>query len=253
MSTPIWTLAALRSELATYEGRAWRLVEAQHRVSTMKLVQSSAEQAVLEDILEETKPRVPPDCAGLHYLLKTPFRYGVYPNGSRFRRAGRTPGVWYGAERAETAVAEMVFYRFLFFAEAPDVPWPATPAEYTGVAAAVRGEAIDLTRDPLARDASDWRDPSDYAACQALAEAARDAGAAIIRYQSVRDPDGGANLAVLTCGAFQKPAPVARQTWRIRLGPFGAFAVRDLPERRLDFPRDAFSDPRLRGMDWARS
>ena len=38
MSLPIWTPAALRSEAAARAGRGWRLVEAQHRVSTMKLV-----------------------------------------------------------------------------------------------------------------------------------------------------------------------------------------------------------------------
>ena len=40
-----------------------------------------------------------------------------YPIGSRFRRAGRTAGVFYAAESPETAVAEMAFYRLLFFAE----------------------------------------------------------------------------------------------------------------------------------------
>lgn len=218
----------------------------------MKLVDGAAEQTVLEDILEATKPSVPPECAGLHYLLATPFRYGSYPYGSRFRRAGRTPGVWYGAERVATALAEMVFYRFLFYAEAPDVPWPVAPSEYTALAAEVEGEAVDLTRPPLSEDAATWTDPVRYDACQALADSAREAGAGLIRYTSVRDPGGGANLAVLTCRAFSRPAPVSRQTWRIRLGAFGAFAISDSTPRRHDFARDAFEDPRLDGMVWAR-
>src|SRR5699024_5291479 len=126
MSLPIWTPDALRSEAAGYRGDAWRMVEAQHRVSTLKLVDGLDEQAVLETILEDTKPPMPAECRHLNYLLATPFRYRPYPHGSRFRRAGPSPGVWYGAARPETAMAEMVFYRFLFLAESPDTPFPGT-------------------------------------------------------------------------------------------------------------------------------
>ena len=255
MSSPTWTPAALASEAAPWAGLAWRLVEAQHRVSTLKLVDGVEEQALLEDILEETKPPVPAPCRGLDYLLATPFRYDApYPQGSRFRRAGMTPGVFYGAERVGTAVAEMVFYRFLFFAEAPEVPWPDNAADYTGFAAdvAVSG-GLDLTRGALARDAALWTDPLDYGACQDLAAAARAAGVETIRYRSARDPDGGANLAVLTCEAFAAPSPVERQSWRIRLGPFGAQALCDWPRAALDFAPDAFArDPRLDAMVWQR-
>jgi RES domain len=252
MSFSTWTPAALRSEARRWRGRLWRLVEAQHRVATLKLVSSLDEQAVLEDILEETKPKVPAECRHLDYLLATPFRYGPYPRGSRFRRAGRTPGVWYGAEAVATAVAEMVFYRFLFFAEAPDVIWPDAAAEYTAIASRLEGRRLDLTVPPLDRDADHWRHPTDYSACQALADAAREANAQMIRYHSVRARDGSCNVAVLQCAAFADPAPVDRRTWRIRLGPFGALALCDYPTERLAFAPDAFDDPRLSGMKWSR-
>ncbi len=99
MSLPIWTPAALASEARAYRRHVWRLVEAQHRVSTLKLVDTLEEQALLEDLIEATKPALPPEARGLDYLLATPFRYDApYPVGSRFRRAGRTPGVFYAAE-----------------------------------------------------------------------------------------------------------------------------------------------------------
>jgi hypothetical protein len=251
MSSPIWTPVALSSEAVGYKGRVWRLVEAQHRVSTMKLVDDVAEQAVLERLVEASKPVVPPECRHLDYLLATPFRYGaVYPAGSRFRRAGRTPGVFYAAEEPETAVAEMAFYRLLFFAESPGTPWPSNPAEYTAFSAAIETPvAIDLTRPPLDHDAAGWTHPTDYAPCQSLAGAARAAGIEAIRYRSVRDPEGRANLAVLSCAAFARPAPVARQTWHIHIGPAGVQALREFPEKRLGFPADAFAgDPRLAGQ-----
>ena len=91
MLSRTWTAGALSSEAVKLEGKVWRLVEAQHRVSTLKLVDTLDEQALLEDLIEETKPAIPVECRRLDYLLATPFRYGsVYPQGSRFRRAGRT-------------------------------------------------------------------------------------------------------------------------------------------------------------------
>ena len=198
MSPPIWTPAALISKARAYAGAVWRLVEAQHRVSTLKLVDSLAEQARLEDILEETKPAVPPECRHLDYLLSTPFRYGAtYPHGSRFRRAGKTPGVYYAAERPETAAAEMVFYRFLFYAESPAPPSPDDAAEYTAFSVDLRTErSIDLMADPLVQDSGHWTHPTDYFACQSLAGAAREAGADLIRFRSVRDPGAGANTSL---------------------------------------------------------
>lgn len=254
MSPPIWTAAALRSETRAWQGRGWRLVEAQHRVSTLKLVDSLAEQALLEDILEATKPALPAACDGLDYLLATPFRYRPYPHGSRFRRAGMTPGVWYGAERVETALAEMVFYRFLFYAESPETPFPDDAAEYTAFAAKVGTEALlDLTAGALAQDAAIWTHLTDYAPCQSLAETAREAGVEVIRYRSVRDPKAGANLAVLSCKAFASPRPLERQSWWIRLSAAGAMALREHPKTGIDFARDSFlGDPRLAAMVWDR-
>ncbi len=254
MSRPILTPAALRSEARPFRGQAWRFVEAQHRVSTLKLVDSLAEQAALEDILEDTKPPVPDACRHLDYLLSTPFRYRPYPHGSRFRRAGLTPGVWYGAEQLETAAAEMVFYRFLFYAESPATPFPDDAADYTAICVELATPvSLDLTTGALAADHDHWTHLTDYAACQQLTESAREIGAEVIRYASVRAPENGANLAVLTCSAFAAPQPSDRQTWRIRIGQRGAQAIREHPRLGVEFGRDAFApDPRLLQMVWDR-
>ena len=236
-------------------GICWRLVEAQHHVSTLKLVDNLDEQTLLESLIEDTKPPVPTECRHLHYLLSTPFRYGsVYPTGSRFRRAGMTAGVFYAAETPETAVAEIAFYRLLFFAESPDTPWPANPAEYTAFAAKYRTKkSIDLTKGRLAAHAALWSHPTDYSHCQTLAESARAAAIEIIRYRSVRDPKHGMNLALLTCRVFTDPEPIGRQTWRIHLRETGAQAICEAPKSGLAFDRDAFaSDPRIAAMRWER-
>ncbi len=244
-----------RTSARPLAGICWRVVEAQHHVSTLKLVDTLAEQRQLEALIEATKPPVPLECRHLHYLLATPFRYGaVYPAGSRFRRAGATDGVFYAAEAPETAMAEMAFHRLLFFAESPDTPWPANPAEYTAFAAQYRTrKAIDLTRGRFKAHSAAWSHPTDYGPCQALAEAARAAAIEVIRYRSVRDPRKGMNLALLTCRAFAKPEPVSLQTWRIHLRATGAQAICEAPKSGIAFDRDAFAaDPRIAGLKWER-
>jgi hypothetical protein len=230
------------------------MVEAQHHVSTLKLVDSLAEQKILENLIDGTKPSVPLECWHLNYLLFTPFRYGAYPTGSRFRRAGPTQGVFYSAEAPGTAVAEIVFYRLLFFVESPDTPWPTNPAEYTAFAAEYGTKrAIDLTQNPLNSQSALWSHPTNYSHCQALADEARHATIDVIRYLSVRDPAKGSNIAILSCRVFTKADPVELQTWRIHLSASGASAICEAPKSGIAFDRQAFaSDPRIAALRWKR-
>ena len=215
----------------------------------MKLVDTLAEQARLEEILDESKPPVPPECAQLHSLLSTPFRYGAsYPRGSRFRRPGMTPGVFYASRTPLTAVVEAAFHRLLFFADSPETPWPDNPCEFTAFSTRYRTAAgLDLTVPPLDRDRAAWTHPTEYERCQALAESARSAGVEVLRYASARDGSPDAlNIALLTCRAFASKAPLERQMWRIHLGPSGVRALCEFPEAQLGLDRDAFAnDPRL--------
>lgn len=250
MSSPTWTPAALASESKPYEGRGWRLVEAQHQVSTLKLVDTLEEQRILEGLIERTKPVIPEDCRHLDYLLATPSRYDATPRtGSRFRRPRQADGVFYASEEPETAVAEIVFYRLLFFAESPGTPWPKEAVEYTGFSVALAVDrAVDLMVPPFAEYRAIWIHPTCYEPCQELADAAKSARIALIRYESVRDPHHRANLAVLACGAFSEPRPIERHTWRIRIGATGAQALCEFPRRDVEFPPGTFTDPRLASL-----
>jgi RES domain len=255
MSSSISIADALSSSVRQTEGRCWRFVEAQHHVSTTKLTDTLAEQRRLEVLIDGTKPAIPPECRDLHFLLATPFRYGApYPNGSRFRRAGLTLGVFYGAQREETAAAEIAYYRLLFFAESPQTPWPANPGQYTSFCAEYGvSRCVDLTQPPLSDHRALWTNPVDRAACQALADEAHKLGIEVIKYHSVRDPERGLNIALLSCRAFTNREPIALRTWRIHLSPRGARAMREFPASALNFDRAAFaSDPRIADMNWDR-
>ena len=254
MSSNTWTADALLSKATELSGYFWRLVEAQHYVSTLKLTDTLEDQAILEDIIEETKPPIPPGCEGLHFLLMTPFRYSIAnPWGSRFRKPNSQAGVFYASEHAETAIAEAVFHRLMFFADSPETPWPQNASEYTAFSVELHSErAIDLTAsNPAGLTAI--LDPVNYAAGQAFGETARDAGIEIIKYPSVRAADHRANLAVLSPAAFAKPEPINRQTWRIHLDRNGARALCESPPLSLAFGKDAFnSDPRMASFVWSR-
>lgn len=254
MSSNTWTASALLSRATPLSGTFWRVVEAQHHVSTMKLTGSLEDQAILEDLIEETKPAVPLNCVGLHFLLMTPFRYSRQnPWGSRFRRPNAQEGVFYAAEHPETAIAETVFHRLRFFADSPETPWPQNAGEYTAFSVEVLSErAVDLTAfapDELVG----ILDPADYAGGQALSETAREGDIELIKYPSVRAPDHRTNLAVLTPAAFARPEPTGRQTWRIYLDSNGGRAICESPNLSLAFGRDAFgADPRMAAFVWDR-
>jgi hypothetical protein len=245
MSSPTWTPAELSSSARPAAGRAWRVVEAQHRVSTLKLVDTPEDQAVLERLIDDTKPAVPQECRHLDYLLFTPFRYGTYRHGSRFRRAGHTRGVFYASHNPQTAIAEIGFYRLLFYAESPDTPWPTTASSYTAFAVEyATNRATDLTEPPLLAHQDLWTDLQDYSHCQQLADAAREAGIEAIAYQSVRDPRHRLNVALLTCTTFTKREPVRRQTWWLLVSEYGVRAVCESPPAVLGLERSLFTADR---------
>ena len=89
--------------------------------------------------------------------------------------------------RAPVAVAEMAFRRLLFFAESPATPWPSNAVEHTAFSVRYSTRAgLDLTSPPLDRHVKHWTEPVAYEKCQALADAAREAGTQVLRYRSAR-------------------------------------------------------------------
>lgn len=241
------------SNPSPYGGEIWRLVEAQHRVSTMKLVDNPREQETLEEILDATKPPVPDECSHLHWLLFTPFRYDARTD-SRFRREGRTPAVFYAAEHIETAVAEMAFWRLLFFIESPRTPWPANPLEMTAFSVRIEtATCLDLTKPPYDARRDEWRHPTNYTPAHAVADEARAMGSEAIRSLSARDPEERCNVSLLTCAAFRDRNPIQQRTWRLHLQSSGVGCVGESPRTLLYFDREVFArDPRIMELDWNR-
>ncbi|MEO6717664.1 MAG: RES family NAD+ phosphorylase [Novosphingobium sp.] len=212
----MWTASALASELTAYAGTVWRVVEAQHRISTSRLGSSLAEQHQLEALAEAVKPPLPAAALGLHYLLASPFRYG-HAQASRFRRARERPGIFYASEAEATAIAEAAYWRLRFFTRSPGFVPPATTAEHSSFSVNIEApRALDLTKPPFDASQARWTDPQDYTACQDFAREARIADVQLIRTLSVRAPGGSCNVVVLDPAAFAARVPKPGKTWHLR-------------------------------------
>jgi hypothetical protein len=229
------------SDFHKYSSKLFRIVEAQHWISTNRLVDGPAEQDVLERLIEGTKPTIPAAARGLHHLLGTPFRYG-YAKETRFRRAHERPGIFYGSEKQSTAIAEAAYWRMRFFAASRGMKLPKTTLAHLAFSVPVAVDrALDLTVAPLVAGRTLWTKADDYGPCQRLADRARRLNAQLIRYESVRDPAKGASAALFDPSAFQKPVPTNEQTWHFRFAGTNLTTFAALPSKeRFDFTFEQF-------------
>ena len=154
-------VSAVCSRPSAISGRsllAWRGVEAQHIVSTLRLVDTPAEQSLLEQLLEGSKPPLPSSASRLHYLLATPFRYHPLRSGSRFR--GPTdPGVFYGGECARTTCAELGYWRWKFLQDAVGLE-RLEPTAHTAFRVKLATSMVDLRQPGRIADVLEARVPA---------------------------------------------------------------------------------------------
>ncbi len=86
------------------------------------------------------------------------------------------------------------------------------PSPQTVLRAGIDGRLVDLTQAPFKKSRAQWMHPQDYSATQAFARVAREANVDAIRYESVRDPEHGAAVAVLR-PCFKPHRPLEQHTW----------------------------------------
>jgi RES domain-containing protein len=212
MSQSIWTRCAGPSEARRLTGRFRRVVEAQFRNSTRKLVDSDDEQRVLEELLDaRAKLPVPAGFEGLHYLLYTPFRHPPLRNGSRFGTR-RERGILYGARELPAAFAEVAYYRLVFL-EGSSAALAPVQVELTAFSfriAAQRG--IDLSQGPFREFEHRISSPVSYLESQRLGAEMRASGVQACLYVSARARGRHLNLAVFD-NVFRPPRPLDEERW----------------------------------------
>jgi hypothetical protein len=241
MSSSIWTRCAGDSELRALALSPWRVVEAQHQVSTRKLVDSAEEQALLEEMIDRVKPPVLVG-GSLHYLLFTPFRYPPLSHGSRFG-SRRERGIWYGSLDRRTAFAEVSYYRLVFI-EGTTASLGTLTTPLTAFTARMRTQrGIDLTVPPFDAHRRTISSPTSYVSSQALGSAMRDAVVEVFKYASARDAAGGVNVGAFTPDVFgRKTQPRSLETWHCAASRARVeFAQADYFKREtFSFARDQF-------------
>lgn len=211
-----WNGTWFEGSIRTRELLAWRGVEAQHVVSTMRLVDTSDEQALLEQLLEGSKPAMPNTQHPKHYLLATPFRYSP-AHASRFRPA-HAKGQWYGAQAIETACAEVAYWRHRFILDSEGLMNKALLTEHTFFQGAIGGRSMDLMAPPWHTLHPLWTHGADYTATHALAADAQRLGVQWLAYGSARAP-GQACAVVFDPNCLSEPPAgldASKQTWHCK-------------------------------------
>jgi hypothetical protein len=245
MSPSIWTRCGGRSSAREFRCDPWRVVESQRVASTRPLVDTSAEHELLEQLLDDAKPRLPrgPDHRGLHYLLFSPFRYPPLKHGSRF--GGRhEPSLWYGSEELSTSLAEAAYYRILFFEGTRARLAPHTMPMSAFQARIHSRTAVDLSSKAFAPFVGRICSPVSYGTSQPLGSEMRGAGIEVVRFPSARDPRKRANVALFTPTVFASRGPLnAPATWHCTVTGAHDVEFRHEGIARVDtapFPRSGF-------------
>lgn len=209
----LWQACGGAERIRPIGGTLRRLVESQEEVATSRLVGSLARQAVLEAMLETTKPALRPGTERRHYLLAAPFRYPPLRHGSRFGTRGE-PGIFYGALAVPTVLAEAAYYRLVFWRGMASPPPAAIVTQHTLYSARYRTErGVQLQRAPCDTHRIALAHPADYTATQAIGAAMRAAGVQAFEYASARDPGGGVNVALFAPEALASRKPSALEPW----------------------------------------
>lgn len=196
----------------------YRLVESQEQIATLGYVDTLEEQAVLESLLDASKPDWPADSDRYHYLLRSPFRYPPLPWGSRFG-ARHEPSLLYGGLSQQATLAESAYYRFVFLqsmaAQAPKDVLISQHALFTAPYRTDRG--LMLQAPPFDRFGSSLTHPSDYSATQQLGADMRGAGVQAFEYASARDPAHRPCVGLFTHRALAGVKPLTLTPWLCEL------------------------------------
>lgn len=211
----IWNECAGLKNVSPLQETVWRMVETQQIFSIRKLVDTSKEQMILEELLELTKPYIfEKEFVGLHRLLYTPFCDPSLHHGSRFGNVTER-SLWYGSRQLMTVLAEKAYYQFLFL-HASFTEFDNVLRSFTAFSTQVKTDfCIDLSKPPFSQYLDVIVSTHQYTASQALGYAMRNDHIAAISYPSARDPNKGTNIAIFNPSAFshKKPQSGSFQTW----------------------------------------
>lgn len=233
----IWQRCDGERQIQAISGTLYRLAESQEQIATRRYVDSLQEQAVLEELLESSKP-VYDDYAHLDYLMRSPFRYPPLDYGSRFGRPHEM-SLFYGAKAVQTTLAEVAYYRFIFFQDIADHPKDLLTSEHTIFSVGYdTAKGVRLQTVPFSQFEHQLRSPTHYSDTQQLGSDMREAGVEAFEYLSARDLNKGICIGLFTPAAFSGTKPANMSTWFCEVGnhlvSFKQFGQPDIIEFELN-------------------
>lgn len=207
------TLFHDQTPLIDYRSEVWRVVESQEHAATLHVVDDLAEQDLLEQMLDRAKPRYRDGTEGMHYLLKTAFRYPPLRWGSRFGTTAM-PSYFYASEKPGAALCECAYYRFLFLDDMQQPYEESIRSEYALFKVLLSSQAcLDLTSAEFAPAHEQLRSPNSYDYSHRVGRWAYDRGdIELIRFESARSRLG-INMAVAEPSVIRSKKPNVQQRW----------------------------------------
>jgi hypothetical protein len=172
----------------------------------------------LEQMLEDTKPATPVASNGLHYLLKTPFRYPPLKWGSRFG-AVHEPGIFYAGGSVTATLTESAYYRLVFWYSmaAPPVK-PVLRSAHTLFSATYHTRlGVCLQQPPFSQYQSELTNKADYRLTQQLGSAMREAAVELFEYRSARAQQPELCVGLFSPAAFTAKQPDQTSQWLCEL------------------------------------
>lgn len=217
----------------------WRVVETQEIAATMSITSNSADQARLEQLLDDIKPPIPSSYNQLSYLMYTPFRYPPLRHGSRYGSTWER-GIFYGSRRLVTALAETAVY-FWLFQQGMKTLGPATEIQDYRTAFAVplsSEKAMDLTAKNFGAVKEKLTSTHSWEFTQKVGTALREHGVEFWLFPSARLADQ-TNIAVVSDKAFFQKKPSEQQQWHCKLTQthciFARAGAKSIEFKRSDF------------------
>jgi len=176
--------------LISYVAKVWRMVESQETAATLNIVDSMEEQALLEELLDTVKPVYREGTEGMHYLLKTAFRYPPLRHGSRFGTR-LLPSFFYASEKPKTALTETAYYRFVFLHDMQQPYNQEIDSSHSLFCVSIASQrCLDLYSPQFSSLRSQLIDPVNYSLCQTIGDwAVNQKKVAMIRAESARSCD----------------------------------------------------------------
>jgi hypothetical protein len=225
---------------SNYTAQVCRVVETQEVAATLHLVDDFDEQFLLEQLLDEVKPRYRVGSEAMHYLFKTPFRYPPLKYGSRFG-SRQLASFFYAGETLVPTLGEVAYYRFVFLSHMQQAYGSSIKSQHLSFKLKVSTTlCADLTHTDFAPMVKALTNPSSYHVSQAIGQWLRsEQGINLIRYPSARI-EGAINVAIAQPQVISSKQPLNQLNWWCLTQPDKVSFNQAGQGQPLNFYRDDF-------------